>query len=1044
MKGKDGLESVLLSSYTKTALSCYDRERHISMDNAHSLVSEAGLEVEKLKNAIEQGLLKVYEFKGEKFLDRLDIGRVYAQKANMAGLKIERYFTDGKKDPFDTVEYEIKKLEIKDSSGKVIFSMDAEFPKGWSDVAAAIVAQKYFFKPKNELWKEKIKEKLKVRDYEFSLKHLINRVTNFIAEAGFEFGYFKSEEDKKAFAEELKWMQLHRMFAFNSPVQFNAGLYTEYGIKGSGGKSFWRNPINGNVVEIVEGEYLRPQCHACFIKGPRDDLESLMQHVRDEGAIFSAGSGIGQDLSNIRAEGEPLSGGGSASGPLSFFKIYDNCAGTIKSGGKSRRAARMTTIRYNHPDVMKFIMCKTLEDKKALVLMKNGYSPGMDGEAYTTVAFQNTNISIRLDEEFFKKLERGEEIELKRVTDGKVVEKIPADYLLKAIAFGSWRVGDPGVQYETEIQRMHTCKNSGRINSSNPCSEYMFLNDTSCNLASTNLLAFADEKGNFDVEKFKRANKLIAIALDIINDAASYPIRDIAETSPEFRTIGIGYANLGALLMRKGIPYDSEKGRAFAAAIAALMTGSAYEMSAEMAKELGSFVHYEFNKKPMLEVLKRHAKYLDDIAWDEISEEKALKSAVYDTWEKVVKKGEEYGFRNAQVTVLAPTGTISYLMDCDTTGIEPAIALRIQKDLAGGGTVVIVNREVLNALTNLGYSQSQITDISNYIKERNTVIGAPHLSPSHYGVFATAFGNEKGEGAISFEGHVRMVGAVQKFISGAISKTNNLPETATVKEIYDGYILGYKLGLKALAIFRNNSKPISPLNFGNKSYVELKRGEKEDLPSDSVAHEWEVKIGGVPFHVNVREYPDGRPGQIVLLSYKSGHEVPTLLSINGITISKALKRGVSLEEALDGWLGHKFEPHGIVSGHAYIKTATSPLDFAAKLLLLEYLGKKEFATNPEDVKVEELRGFKNGAFRTYRKMSIADWDWDIQFVLNDPEVGGFIQPSQEKPASKQSKKYNGTNTKGVSCRICGALLRQVSSNCYECENCGERVGGCGQ
>ena len=1031
-------EQSLGKNYSVALLKSYDRERHILRENATHLDST------KLSSAVESGQIHVYEFKGQEYLDRLDIGRVFHQQKDKQGLTVGRYFTDGKINPYETAGPLVRRhLQISDwNTGKAVFEMDdAYFPESWDDVSAQIVAQKYFFKPDRDEWKERLQGSIG-NDHEHTLAQLVKRVTNFIVDSGDQLGYFATQEDRESFREELAYLQMNRMFAFNSPVQFNAGLYNEYGIAGNRGVNFVRNPETGEVIKL-SNEYVNPQCHACFIKGPKDNLESILQQVTDEGAIFSAGSGIGQDIGALRGEGEPLSGGGKASGPISFWKIYDDGAGTIKSGGKSRRAARMTTMRQNHPDIMRFIQSKVREDGKALVLMRAGYEPGMDGEAYTTVGFQNTNISVRLDDNFFEKIKTGGEIELRRVTDGKVVEKVSAERMLREISFGSWRIGDPAVQYESKIQQMHTSKNSGRINSSNPCSEYMFLDDTSCNLASTNLLSFTDEQGNFNVQAYQRANQLITIALDIINDAASYPVEEIARISPEFRTIGLGYANLGALLMRRGLAYDSDEGRAIAGAITAIMTGSSYEQSAEMAEKLGTFTHFEFNRKPMLEVMQKHRENLEDILWEYVPDD--IENEAKRAWQSVVEKGEQFGFRNAQATVLAPTGTISYLMGCDTTGVEPAISLQIFKNLAGGGNVILTNREAENALKNLGYSERQIEEISDHVKQRNTVRGAPHVNSQDYAVFDTAFGNKYGEGAIPFEGHVRMLGATQPFISGAISKTNNLPAEATVKDIYNGYLLGHGLGLKALAVFRNNSKPIAALDFGGKNYRELRRGEKEELPTRRNSFESEVMINGTPLHVIVSEYEDGRPGQIVFLSYTAGSTLKALLETHGITASTSLKRGVKLEDAVKGWRGQQFEPHGLVAGHPFIKTALSPLDYAAKLLLLEYKGETEIAEDQNGLDILKLRGAQNGAFRTYERSGIDDWDLDQ--VLNDPELGGFSKPKKnenpsENEKTKQQKKQN--NTRGLTCRECGNIMKQTASNCYECKTCGDKLGGCGQ
>ncbi|MBI1972435.1 adenosylcobalamin-dependent ribonucleoside-diphosphate reductase, partial [Candidatus Woesearchaeota archaeon] len=867
-------------------------------------------------------------------------------------------------------------------------------------------------------------------------------------------GYFATEEDKQAFADELKWLQINRRFAFNSPVQFNAGIFHEYEVTGSKGINYYRYPKTGEVKKIKGGNNIYPQCHACFIRGPIDNLESIAMQGVDETGIFSSGSGIGQDIGVLRGSGESLSGGGFASGPVSFWRVYDAFAGTIKSGGKSRRAARMGIMRYKHPDIMEFIRSKVREDRKAKILMENGYSGGMEGEATMTVAFQNTNISVRLDDEFFDTLAKKGEVELRNVKDGSVAGKVSAEKMLQEIAFGSWRVGDPAVQYETKIQEMHTSKNSGRINSSNPCSEYMFLDDTSCNLNSHNLLAYTDEKGNFDIDAFKRAVLLTTIAADIINDAASYPVRDIAEISPEFRTTGVGYANLGALLMRKGIPYDSEKGRAIAGAITALMTGTAYEASADMAEKLGTFIHFEFNKKPMMEVMERHRKNLEGILWKE-HVPGSLMNAACISWNRVIERGKEVGFRNAQTTVLAPTGTIAYLMGCDTTGVEPAISLKIKKNLAGGGTLNLANREVENALKNLGYSPSEIKEISEYIGEKNTVRDAPHIKPEHLSIFDTAFGNEDGVGAIPFEGHVKMLGAVQPFLSGAVSKTCNLPDNATVKDIHDGYLLGHRLGLKAMAVFRNNSKAVSALDFGDNEKIVFRRGEKEDLPYQRKGFEEEVRIGGSPFHIIVSEYPDGRPGQILFAAYKEGGPLKSLFTVEGISASKALKRGVSLEDVVDSWIGQGFEPNGFITierkgktePHPYIKTASSALDFAAKLLLLQYMGRTDLVTDivtePDKVKLEELWGFSNGAMLYYAREGIDEWDFEQ--VIRDPILGGFVKDEKiESLLKKRNGKPKHNNPRGLTCKACGNLLTQYAPNCYKCDRCGEGSGGCGQ
>ncbi len=1034
--------------FSPIELKSHDPVRHISISEAYQLVehqNDVNLQVDKLKQALANNELRVYEFKGGQYLDRLDIGRVYHEKRDKKeGLTIERYFTNGS-NPFESVgEYHEINLSI---SGADFNMSDAYFPKSWENMNSNnIVGNKYFFKPDKEEWKEKLKEKIG-RNHEYSPTHLINRVTNFIADEGYKLGYFKTEEDRDTFADELKWLQINRKFAFNSPVQFNAGLFNEYGIEGSDGINYFRDPKTGDIIKIEDGDYKKPQCHACFIKGPQDNLESILRHATDEAAIFAHGSGIGQDIGVLRGEGEPLSGGGRASGALSFMKIYDNCAGAIKSGGKTRRAARLNSMICYHPDIMNFIRGKVREDKKALDLMKLGYEPGMDGEAVRTVTFQNTNISVRADDEFFKAVEDDGNIKLRRITDDKVVEEIPARRMLQEIAFGSWRIGDPAVQYHSKIQEMHPCKNSGEQQSSNPCSEYLFLNNTSCNLLSHNVAAYSDERGNLNVDQLKRAYFLTAIASDIINDAASYPISDIAVISPEFRTIGVGNANIGTLLMRKGLAYDSDEGRALVAAITALMTGKVYETSTELAEKLEPFTHYEFNKKPFLEVMKKHKRNLEDVDWDCIPSD--LKNAVYESWENVIKKGGVLGFRNAQATVYAPTGTISFLMGADTTGIEPSIALKINKELAGGGSINLVNQEIPNALHNLGYNEPKIKDIEAFVMENNSVIGSPHLNPDHYKVFDTALGDGKGNGVISFEGHIRMLGAVQPFVSGAISKTCNLKEKASVKDIYDSFLLGHQLGLKALAIFRDESKPTSALKFLTRGYRGLRRGEKEELPSSGNSFRQEIKISRVPFLINVGEYEDGRPGEIVIESYSAGSALGDTLRLVGISASKALKRGVPLENVVDGWIGHKSEPNGLVTidnpkgAHKFIKTALSPFDFFGKHLLLHYKGRTDLATEPDKVNIKELRGYTNGSFKAFKKLETDDWDFNQ--VMKDPELGGFVENPDEfmLPNSNGNIIQNFSNERGVICQGCGEIMAQTSPNCFECNKCGDKVGGCG-
>ncbi len=1034
--------------YSPRELKAYNDNRHIKIDDAYDLINNNSIDLNdnKLREAVNSKDIRIYEFKGEKYLDRLDIGKVYHNpKKEKKGLTINRYLTNEGEDPFESVDYLELDLKIEDyNTGKVVFEMKgAEIPEWMDKVSATIVANKYFFNPDKEEWKEKLREKVG-KDHEFSLKHLNSRVTDFFTEEGWKLGYFKSEKDKEAFRDELNFIQINGMGSFNSPVQFNAGLFNSYEIQGSSGLNYWNDSETGELKKVLNGEYIHPQLHACFIKGPNDDLESILQHGIDEGAIFASGSGIGQDIGALREEGAVLSGGGKASGPKSFTIWYDKGAGTIKSGGKTRRAARMTIMRQDHPDIPEFVKMKVAEDRKALTLIQNGYENGMDGDAYATVALQNTNFSVRLDDSFFETLEKGGKIELLGVRDKKPKREILADRLLKEISFGSWRIGDPAVQYDGPIQRMHTSKNSGKIKSSNPCGEFMNVNDTSCNLYASKLTAFIDKNGKFDIEKYKHTVRIAAIAQDIANQAASYPVADIASISTEFGSIGQGYADLGSLLMRLGLPYDSEEGRALTGAITSLMTGTVYETSIEMAEAMGTFEHYQFNEKSMLDVMKKHKENLKGVEWEKVNDEN-FKREAYKSWNTVLREGKEKGFKNSQSTVLAPTGTTSFLMGCSTTGIEPAFSLKIRKNLAGGGHVDIANKDIEISLMNLGYSEENIEDISEFVVKYNTLFDAPHLNPEHYSIFDTAMGSN-GVGSISLEGHMKMMGAAQPFISGAISKTNNLSKESTVKEIYDAYILGNEIGLKGVTIFRDDSKPVAA--FGNPEVeTKLKRGEKEELPFSGNSFRQEIKINDTPFLINIGEYADGRPGEIVINSYTSDSTLGAVLRQSGISASSALKRGSDLEDVFKGWIGHGFEPRGLVKienskgeikPHPYIKEASSPLDFAGRLALLHYKGEKDFATEPDKIKLDDLRGAKNGAFRTYQRMQIDEWNVDD--VLEDSETGGFVKG--DKFSNGNKKKKNGNN-KGLICGNCGNVMIPTGPNCHQCNSCGEKRGGCG-
>jgi len=1034
-----------IRKYSPYLLDAFDKGRHIPVHEAFKLIAsqkDPNLDVNCLREAHDSDEIAVYKFGRRKFFDRRDIGRIYHREQKKQGLTIERCFSTEGEDSFDSFgEWERRDLRIKKKSGEVIFEMkNAEFPKSWTDQQAKIVAQKYFLVPNRKTWKDKIEKKLGV-DHEDSLKHLITRVSNFSAQKGWELGYFATEKDRNIFRDELIFLQTHRMAAFNSPVYFNVGIYQEYGIGGTPSITFIRNPETGEVSKVRGGCYIHPVTHACFIRGAKDNLVDILEQITDEGAIFSHGSGCGSNIGALREKGSLLSGGGKPSGPMSFMKVFDTAAGAIKSGGKSRRAARMQTMDQNHPDIEEFVDAKIIEDKKALNLMKKGYSGGMDGDAYTTVAFQNTNLSVRVDDHFFKQVEKEGKIELISVNRRIVVGKISAKKLLQKISFGSWRIGDPGLQYKTTIEQDNTCPLSGTINASNPCGEYLYQDDSSCNLASINLLAFTDLEGNFDYESYSRANRLMVIAQDIANSAGSYPVEQIARDSPEFRTVGLGFTNLGATLMRKGLAYDSEKGRAFAAATSAIMTADAYETSTELAEHLGTFTHFELNRGPMLKVIRRHRKNLEEITWDNLDGE--IKERARSSWSRVIENGEKSGFRNSQASVQAPTGTISYLMGCDTTGVESAYELIIKKNLAGGGEITLVNREIPNALKNLGYGKEESEKVQEYIKNHNSVIGCPEIKPGHRDIFATAKGDAKGEGAIPFESHIKMVAAIQPFISGGISKTMNLPEQATVKQIYDGFILGHKLGLKGLTVFRDNSKPATAMG-AQRVYKELERGEKKDLPSSRPACEFELEVmhnkKRHPFHILVSEYEDGTPGQITFLAYKSGQAIGELLKSSGVSASKSLKRGVRLEDIVEPWIDQEIKPYGMVYGHKHVHYCKSLLDVAARIILLEYKGRKDLADDPEAVDITELQGFKNRALRAYDRQKVDVWNFNE--VMKDAEYGGFVEAEEGILLPQLMVKREDLSP----CPNCEEIsLKRTSSNCYTCiSGCGYSQGGCAE
>ncbi|MDX1419492.1 MAG: vitamin B12-dependent ribonucleotide reductase, partial [Rubricoccaceae bacterium] len=837
------------------------------------------------------------------------------------GLHIERVFSTDGEHPFDAVTWKTRTAAIKNHKGEAIFEQEGvEFPEAWSPLAVNVVASKYFY---GDLAAGNGSPADGQREY--SLKQLVHRVTRTISDWGFEQGYFASKDDAERFYDELTWLCVNQYGAFNSPVWFNVGLHHQYGVTDTGGKTIsgW-NPEGGpegtGAVEAVD-PYERPQASACFIIAVDDSIDDIWKLMQESARLFKFGSGVGADWSKLRSSREKLSGGGIPSGPVSFMKVQDATGGTIKSGGKTRRAAIMQTLKSWHPDVLEFVRAKQEEERKAWALIEEGYDGSFNGPAYGSVAFQNVNQSLRVDDAFMQAAEDDADYALRAVTTGEAVETVKARDVLMQVAEGTHVCGDPGLQYEDTIQRWHTVPNTGPINSSNPCSEYMHLDNSACNLASLNLRKFQTEDGAFDVARFRAAARLFITAQEILVDNAGYPSPAIAKNSHDYRPLGLGFANLGALLMSMGLPYDSDEGRAVAGAVMAIEHCEAYARSAEIAanERIGPFPGFEANREPMLAVMRMHR---DAVQGIHASCPAALREAAQESADRMVALGEAHGYRNAQATVLAPTGTIGFMMDCDTTGIEPDIALVKYKLLAGkgDGLMKIVNQTVGDALTRLGYTEAERAEILAYVDAHDTIEGAPGLREEHLPVFDCAFRPANGERSIGHLGHIKMMAATQPFISGAISKTVNLPEHATVEDIYDAYVQGWTLGLKAIAIYRENSKrsqPLSTKRGGNTKgaaaaghegdgaalpepeIVEkvVYRPVRKRLPDErpSVTHKFSV--AGHEGYLHVGLYPDtDLPGEIFITMAKQGSTIAGLMDSFATAISLALQYGVPLED----------------------------------------------------------------------------------------------------------------------------------------------------
>jgi len=937
-------------------------------------------------------------------------------QSGLQGLSIERRFSVAGTHPFDEIEWETRDAVIGNPESPAFEQRGVEFPKSWSQNATNIVAQKYF---RGQLGSEQ---------RESSVKQMIGRVAGTIAGWGREGGYFASDEDADAFEAELTSILLNQKAAFNSPVWFNVGFEE------------------------------RPQCSACFILSVEDNMDSILAWNTKEGKIFRGGSGSGINLSSIRGSMEQLAKGGTASGPVSFMRGADSWAGTIKSGGKTRRAAKMVVLDVDHPDIEHFIWCKADEEKKAAALRDAGFDMSIDGEGFTSIQYQNANNSVRVSDGFMEAVEAGEEWRLTARTDGETVKTLDARELMNQIADAAWRCADPGVQYDTIINRWHTCPESGRINASNPCSEYMHVDDSACNLASLNLMKFRRPDGSFDVEEFEHAVDIVFLAQEIVVGFSSYPTEEITENANKFRQLGLGYANLGALLMSDGLPYDSTEGRNVAAAITALMTGRAYRQSALIAAgATGPYDEYECNREPHNGVMRMHRDASYDIDSTGIKGE--LLGAAQRSWDEAVELGEEHGYRNAQATVLAPTGTISFLMDCDTTGIEPDFSLVKFKELVGGGQMTIVNKSVPLALRTLGYAEPQVEQIDAYIAENSTIIGAPGLKDEHLPVFDVAVG----ERAISHTGHIDMMAATQPFISGAISKTVNLPQTATVEDIADAYTRGWKGGLKALAIYRDGSKTAQALRTDAQEEKQAEAAEEAPVPvrkkmpreRESITHKF--SIAGHEGYITAGKYEDGTVGEIFLTDIgKEGSTMRGLLNAFATSISIGLQYGVPLETFVRKFSYMRFEPEGI-TGNPEIPFAKSLPDYIMRWVASRFI---------EDTETLEDLGILTAEVRAKRDAETTQLGLGIDTsggTAGPANGGGNGGNGHSKPGNGSEAKASGgeavpasaafTETPpvvpakmsgldlGPACEQCGGMMQRTGS-CYTCSSCGNNTG-CG-
>ncbi|HXI11976.1 MAG TPA: vitamin B12-dependent ribonucleotide reductase [Thermoanaerobaculia bacterium] len=955
-----------------------------------------------------------------------------ARKPTKAGgIEVPRYYTKPGVDVYDTCEWEMRSALITNERGETVFEQkDVEMPKAWSQMATNVVVSKYF------------RGHLGSPDRETSVRQLIGRVVKTITGWGRLCGYFASEQDGDTFRDELTHILLYQMASFNSPVWFNVGIEP------------------------------KPQCSACFINSVNDTMDSILGLAKTEGMLFKYGSGAGSNLSKIRSSRETLAGGGTASGPVSFMKGYDSFAGVIKSGGKTRRAAKMVILNADHPDIGDFINSKSREEKKAWALIDAGYDGAFNapGGAYDSVQFQNANHSVRVTDDFMRAYENDAEWTTWSVTEPRrPMETFRARQLMRDMSDSAWLCGDPGMQFDTTVNDWHPCPNTARINASNPCSEYMFLDDSACNLASLNLMKFYSEPAGFDSEAYRHALRIVVTAQEITVDNASYPTAAIEKNSHAFRPLGIGYANLGALLMARGLPYDSDEGRDYAAAITSILSGESYAQSARIAEKLGPFEGYAANEEPFLRVIDKHRRASYKINTRSVPAD--LAEAATQCWDEAYALGSEHGFKNAQISVLAPTGTIAFMMDCDTTGIEPDIALVKYKKLVGGGMLKIVNQTVPVALKRLGYEQKEINAIVNYIDENDTIEGAQHLLDSHLPVFDCAFKAANGSRSIHYRGHLKMMGAVQPFISGAISKTINMPTDATVEEIEGAYYEAWKLGLKAVAIYRDGCKRSQPLSTSRDKSMDAvlttalspeAAAVRRKLPDERQSITHKFSVGGHEGYITVGKYEDGSPGEIFLVMAKEGSTISGVMDSFATMTSLALQHGVPLQLLVDKFTHTRFEPSGFTK-NPEIPMAKSVMDYIFKWLAIKFLSRDSQADAGVILREDVMQTMQPEA-----QLSPASRDsqpapaeavGDVIALSRDDakfvnSVKASVPPSQPTAEARTVGFVSATSATKVAgkpastflyqqdapgCSDCGSIMVRNGA-CYKCLNCGSTSG----